>query len=57
MIVVDTNIITYFYISSEKSPQAGKLLSLDQQWKAPILWRSKFRSVFKSISTKKYPEL
>ena len=45
MIVVDTNIISYFYISGEKSQQAEQLLSADYHWNAPILWRSEFRSV------------
>lgn len=45
MIVVDTNIISYFYISSDRSDLAEKLLTKDSQWKAPVLWRSEFRSV------------
>lgn len=45
MIVVDTNIIAYLYISGEKSLQAEQLLSFDSVWNAPILWRSEFRSV------------
>ncbi len=45
MIVVDTNIIAYLYISGEKSLQVEELLCLDTQWKAPLLWRSEFRSV------------
>lgn len=45
MIVVDTNIIAYLYISGEKSLQAEQLLSVDSLWNAPILWRSEFRNV------------
>ncbi len=45
MIVVDTNIIAYLYISGETSLQAEQLLSFDSLWIAPILWRSEFRSV------------
>ena len=45
MIVVDTNIISYLYLSGERSRQAEKLLTLDPHWCAPVLWRSEFRSV------------
>lgn len=45
MIVVDTNIISYLYISGERSQQAEHLLSVDSHWCAPVLWRSEFRSV------------
>ena len=45
MIVVDTNIIAYLYITGEKSLQAEQLLSFDAHWNAPILWRSEFRNV------------
>lgn len=45
MIVVDTNIIAYLYITGEKSLQAEQLLSFDPLWKAPLLWRSEFRNV------------
>ncbi|RME75151.1 MAG: PIN domain-containing protein [Chloroflexi bacterium] len=45
MIVVDTNIIGYLYLSSERSEQAEKALLKDTEWVAPILWRSEFRNV------------
>ena len=45
MIVVDTNIISYLYISGDYSQQSEDLLSSDSNWVAPILWRSEFRSV------------
>ena len=45
MIVVDTNIISYLYISGERSRQVERLLSVDAHWSAPVLWRSEFRSV------------
>jgi len=45
MIVVDTNIISYLYISGDNSQQSEDLLSSDSQWVAPILWRSEFRNV------------
>ena len=45
MIVVDTNIVAYLYISGERSHLVEKLLVKDSDWNAPILWRSEFRSV------------
>ena len=45
MIVADTNIISYLYISSDHSQQSEDLLSFDSNWVAPILWRSEFRNV------------
>ena len=45
MIVVDTNVIGYLYLSSPHSPQAEKALLKDAMWAAPLLWRSELRSV------------
>ncbi len=45
MIVVDTNIISYLYISGARSQQVEELLSVEPHWCAPVLWRSEFRSV------------
>lgn len=45
MIVVDTNVISYLYLSGERSAQAERLLAHDPHWCAPVLWRSEFRSV------------
>lgn len=45
MIVVDTNIIAYLYISGQRSEQSARLLSTEPDWHAPILWRSECRSV------------
>ena len=45
MIVVDTNIISYLYITGDRSEQSEDLLSFDSNWVAPILWRSEFRNV------------
>ncbi|MGL5795995.1 MAG: type II toxin-antitoxin system VapC family toxin [Waterburya sp.] len=45
MIVVDTNIIAYLYISGERSQQVENLLSKDPEWIAPDLWLSEFRNV------------
>lgn len=45
MIVVDTNVIGYLFLSSEQSFFAERALKKDNEWAAPILWRSEFRNV------------
>ncbi len=45
MIVVDTNVIGYLYLSSERSEQAEQALLRDSEWAAPKLWRSELRNV------------
>ena len=45
MIVVDTNIIGYLFLSSDKSHLAERALIKDSLWVAPILWRSELRNV------------
>jgi predicted nucleic acid-binding protein len=46
MIVVDSNIIAYCYISSAKFTDAAiALLASDPKWNAPLLWRSEFRNI------------
>ena len=53
MIVVDTNIIAYLYLSGERSRQAEELLSREPNWIAPILWRSEFRNILAHYLSKK----
>ncbi len=53
MIVVDTNIISYLYLSGQRSEQAEQLLSFDPHWCVPGLWRSEFRSVLGQYLRKK----
>lgn len=45
MIVVDTNIISYFYLHSSYSSLAEQVFKKDSVWSAPLLWRSEFRNV------------
>jgi predicted nucleic acid-binding protein len=57
MIIVDTNIIGYFYLTSDRSIQAEKALLKDPFWSAPILWRSEFRNVLTLYIRKKLLKL
>jgi predicted nucleic acid-binding protein len=57
MIVVDTNIIAYFYLESERSVQVERLLEKDTRWSAPLLWRSEFRNVLAHYIRKDYLSL
>jgi len=45
VIVVDTNIIGYLFLSAERSTQAESALRRDSEWNAPLLWRSEMRNV------------
>ncbi len=57
MIVVDTNVISYFWLPSEYSENAKRLLRSDPEWVVPPLWRSEFRNVlFFYIRKKLVPE-
>jgi len=45
MIIVDTNIISYFYLPTEKTAEVERLFLQTPEWAVPILWRSEFRNV------------
>jgi len=45
MIVVDSNIIIYLNVQSEKTDLALRILQKDSRWVAPPLWESEFRNV------------
>jgi predicted nucleic acid-binding protein len=45
MIVVDTNVIGYLYLSSKQSLIVERALKIDSQWAAPLIWRSELRNV------------
>lgn len=54
MIVVDTNMIGYLFITSQKQKQAAELLARDPIWISPLLWRSEFRNVLTGYVRRKY---
>jgi predicted nucleic acid-binding protein len=45
MIVADTNLIAYFFISGEHTADARSVFLKDPDWVAPLLWKSEFRNV------------
>jgi predicted nucleic acid-binding protein len=44
MIVVDTNVLVYFYVPTDVTQQAARLREIHPHWIAPRLWRSELRS-------------
>lgn len=44
MIVADTNIIVYFFLSAEFGSNAQRLFQQERVWVAPPLWKSEFRN-------------
>ncbi len=45
MLVVDTNLIAYRYLSDAHAELLAELLRHDRDWVAPRLWRSELRNV------------
>jgi predicted nucleic acid-binding protein len=45
VIVVDVNVIAYFWLRGPHIALAERLMSFDPVWAAPVLWRSEFRNV------------
>ena len=52
MIVTDTNVIGYLFLSSDKSRLSELALRKDSEWAAPVLWRSELRNVLASYLRK-----
>jgi predicted nucleic acid-binding protein len=53
VIVVDTNVICYRWMSSPNSAAAETALAKDPHWIAPLLWRSEFRNILAVAIRKK----
>ena len=48
MIVVDTDVISYFWLDAARTEAARRARREDTVWAAPHLWRSEFRSVLRA---------
>lgn len=45
MIVVDVNVIAYFFIEGDKTTSARDLARRDPDWRLPALWRHEYLNV------------
>lgn len=45
MIVVDNDVISYFWLEADRTGAARAVRERDAEWVAPHLWRSEFRNV------------
>ncbi len=54
MIVVDTNLIGYLFLESSHSALAEQAWRKDNEWAAPLLWRSEFRNALAHYIRKRW---
>ena len=45
MIVVDSNVVAYYWINGPLTGAAQQLRAKDPEWHAPLLWRSELRNI------------
>ena len=45
MIVVDSNVVAYYWVNGPLTEIAQRVQEKDAEWHAPVLWRSELRSV------------
>jgi predicted nucleic acid-binding protein len=45
VIVVDSNVVAYFWINGPLTGTAQRLWAKDAEWHVPLLWRSELRSI------------
>ena len=53
MIVLDTNLLVYLYVSGQRTAEAEAVLTRDPAWAAPLLWRSEFRNTLIGLVRKR----
>lgn len=47
MIVVDNDVLSYFWLGTGRTAAAKRARRIDPEWAAPVLWRSEFRHVLR----------
>ena len=45
MIVVESNVVAYYWVNGPLTDSAERVRQKDPEWHAPVLWRSELRSV------------
>ena len=45
MIVVDSNVVAYYWVNGPLTEVAQRVQTKDSEWHVPMLWRSEMRSV------------
>jgi predicted nucleic acid-binding protein len=57
VIVIDTNIIGYLFLTSKRTAQAEQALLKDSDWVAPPLWRSELCNVLATCTNRSLVKL
>lgn len=50
MIVVDVNVVAYFFIEGDKTALARNVLQRDPDWRLPALWRHEFLNILATFA-------
>ena len=50
MIVVDANVIAYFFINGDRTAKARELHEWDPDWRVPALWRHEYLNVLATLA-------
>ncbi len=45
MIVVDVNVVAYYFIEGDKTALAREVMQADPDWRLPSLWRHEYLNV------------